>query len=163
MSENLRIVVKCTLFVHLPGKIPYSSSVHFTQLLYCIIICRPWFRNLVRLYAGQNLSVTSAWGNYKHNFFVQHIGFEILYVYWSKSVGGHLSIRRLQAPILVQHMFLRKVFQPHHESTSFPSRQYITLKLHIKHCANLSITFEEVSARAWHVLRSNIRQSSQKF
>ena len=32
MSENLRIVVKCTLFVHLPGKIPYSS-VHFTQLL----------------------------------------------------------------------------------------------------------------------------------
>ena len=32
VSENLRIVVKCTLFVHLPGKIPYSS-VHFTQLL----------------------------------------------------------------------------------------------------------------------------------
>jgi hypothetical protein len=34
VSENLRIVEKCTLFVHLPGKIPYSS-VHFTQLLYC--------------------------------------------------------------------------------------------------------------------------------
>ena len=33
-SENLRIIVKCTLFVHLPGKIPYPSSVHFTQLLY---------------------------------------------------------------------------------------------------------------------------------
>ena len=32
-------------------------------------------------------------------------------------------IGRLQAPILVQHMFLRKVFQQHHESTCFPSRQ----------------------------------------
>ena len=37
-SENLRSSGKCTLFEHLPGKIPYSS-VHFCQLLYCIWQC----------------------------------------------------------------------------------------------------------------------------
>jgi hypothetical protein len=39
VSENLRIVEKCTLFVHLPGKLAYSS-VHFTQLLYeeCLVL-----------------------------------------------------------------------------------------------------------------------------
>ena len=31
-------LLSTTLFVHLPGKRPYSSSVHFTQLLYCTVL-----------------------------------------------------------------------------------------------------------------------------